>query len=84
MANKAHVDVHRLSTDKEQEWILARKGISLLINNNYEESQALFLEYPNSLVMYAGYSFTIFMVISIVKLINVYLISVTLGCFNEF
>lgn len=67
MANTDHVDVNGLSSDKsaakEQEWILARKGISLLINNNYEESQALFLQYPNSLVMYAGYSFTIFMVV---------------------
>ncbi|XP_066139860.1 tetratricopeptide repeat protein 39C-like [Euwallacea fornicatus] len=46
---------------KEPEWITARGGINLLVNNNHTESEELFLQYPDSLVMYAGYSFTVFM-----------------------
>lgn len=44
------------------EWILASNGIKLLINNRNAEAEELFLQYPDSLVMFAGYSFTIFMV----------------------
>ncbi|KAJ8957402.1 hypothetical protein NQ318_004882 [Aromia moschata] len=43
------------------EWILASQGIKLIINNNTEEAKKLFLRYPDSLIMFAGYSFAIFM-----------------------
>ncbi|XP_066253168.1 uncharacterized protein [Euwallacea similis] len=46
---------------KEPEWITARGGINLLVNNNHMESEELFMQYPDSLIMYAGYSFTVFM-----------------------
>lgn len=49
---------------EEPEWVLARRGINFLINNNHAESEALFLQFPNSLVMYSGYSFAVFMVSS--------------------
>ncbi|KAJ8986120.1 hypothetical protein NQ317_005590 [Molorchus minor] len=43
------------------EWILASRGIKLILNNNSEEAVQLFLQYPDSLVMFAGYSFAVFM-----------------------
>ncbi|XP_030754327.1 tetratricopeptide repeat protein 39C-like isoform X2 [Sitophilus oryzae] len=46
---------------KKPDWLLAKEGINLIINNNHAEAEALFLQYPNSLVMFAGYSFAVFM-----------------------
>lgn len=43
-------------------WKLARHGINLLINNKQEEAEALFKQYPDSLQMYAGYAFAVFIV----------------------
>lgn len=48
--------------NKVPEWILAKQGINLIINNNSIEAKELFLQYPDSLVMFAGYSFAVFMV----------------------
>ncbi|KAB0793852.1 hypothetical protein PPYR_07532 [Photinus pyralis] len=42
-------------------WKLAREGIQLLINNKASDAEALFKEYPDSIHLYAGYSFAIFM-----------------------
>lgn len=42
-------------------WLLAKKGIRLLINNNVIEAQQLFAKYPDNLLMLAGYSFAVFM-----------------------
>lgn len=56
----------RVGTNVEEEpvpeWILAREGINFIINDNGVEAEKLFLKYPNSLVMYAGYAFTLMMV----------------------
>ncbi|XP_060521786.1 tetratricopeptide repeat protein 39C-like isoform X2 [Cylas formicarius] len=49
------------SKSDEPHWLLARKGINLLLNNNHAEAEALFLKYPDSLTMFAGYSFATFM-----------------------
>ncbi|VEN47481.1 unnamed protein product [Callosobruchus maculatus] len=43
------------------EWALAREGIKLIINNNSADAEKLFLQYPDSLVMYSGYSFAVMM-----------------------
>lgn len=42
-------------------WKLAREGIQLLINNKASDAEALFKEYPDSIHLYAGYSFAIFL-----------------------
>ncbi|XP_076270599.1 tetratricopeptide repeat protein 39C-like isoform X1 [Rhynchophorus ferrugineus] len=47
--------------DTKPEWVMAREGINLIINNNHTDAEHLFLRYPDSLVMYAGYSFAVFM-----------------------
>ncbi|ENN75984.1 tetratricopeptide repeat protein 39C isoform X2 [Dendroctonus ponderosae] len=60
-AQSASLGENTSSDEESPEWILARQGINLLINNGYAESEALFCKFPNSLVMYAGYSFTVFM-----------------------
>lgn len=43
-------------------WKLAKHGINLLINNKQEEAETLFKQYPDSLQMYAGYAFAVFIV----------------------
>ncbi|XP_044758290.1 tetratricopeptide repeat protein 39C-like [Coccinella septempunctata] len=45
----------------ESEWILAKEGLKLLINNRGKEAEELFMKYPESLVMFSGYSFAVFM-----------------------
>lgn len=50
------------------EWITARVGIRMIINDKGTEAEKLFLQYPDSLIMYAGYAFAIMMVSSIVFL----------------
>ncbi|KAL3272441.1 hypothetical protein HHI36_013921 [Cryptolaemus montrouzieri] len=45
----------------EQEWVLAKQGLKLLINNKAKEAEALFLQYPESLIMFSGYSYVVFM-----------------------
>lgn len=50
------------NSDKLPEWIMARNGIKFVINDKGMEAEKLFLQYPNSLVMYAGYAFTLMMV----------------------
>ena len=45
------------------DWVLAKRGIKLLINNNAREAQELFSRYPDNITMCAGYSFAAFMVI---------------------
>ncbi|CAH1116013.1 unnamed protein product [Phaedon cochleariae] len=41
------------------EWILAREGIKLIINNKIDQAEKLFSKYPESIVMLAGHSFAI-------------------------
>lgn len=48
--------------NKVPEWILAKQGINLIINNNTADAKKLFLQYPDSIVMFAGYSIALFMV----------------------
>ncbi|XP_063917509.1 tetratricopeptide repeat protein 39C-like isoform X2 [Zophobas morio] len=43
------------------DWVLAKRGIKLLINNNAREAQELFSRYPDNITMCAGYSFAAFM-----------------------
>ncbi|RZC32640.1 tetratricopeptide repeat protein 39C-like [Asbolus verrucosus] len=43
------------------DWLSAKRGIRMLINNNAKEAQELFCRYPDSLTMFAGYSFATFM-----------------------
>lgn len=50
------------------EWILGREGIKMLINDRGTEAEKLFLQYPKSLVMYAGYAFALMMVSKIIFL----------------
>ncbi|XP_045476540.1 tetratricopeptide repeat protein 39C-like [Harmonia axyridis] len=45
----------------DSEWLLAKDGLKLLINNKGKEAEDLFLKYPESLVMFSGYSFAVFM-----------------------
>lgn len=52
----------RNSSEPIPEWILARDGIKLIINDKGMEAEKLFLQYPNRLVMCAGYAFTLMMV----------------------
>lgn len=50
------------SSKSEADWSLARKGISLLLNNQTEEAETLFTQYPKSFHMKAGRGFMFFMV----------------------
>ncbi|KAK9881285.1 hypothetical protein WA026_015407 [Henosepilachna vigintioctopunctata] len=45
----------------QQDWVLAKQGLNLFINNKGEESEALFLKHSESLIMYSGYSYVVFM-----------------------
>jgi hypothetical protein len=46
------------------DWMLAKRGLKMLINNNAKDAQELFTRYPDSLPMCAGYSFAAFMVVA--------------------
>lgn len=50
------------SEDNIPKWILARKGLQLLINNKEQEAVKLFEKYPDSIHMYAGHATTLFIV----------------------
>lgn len=56
-----------------KEWNIARMGISLLLNNNTEEAEALFNDHPHSFHIKAGRCFVLFMVreCNIIILLNV-------------
>lgn len=56
------MDPEVIVEDDQPQWRLARKGINLLLNNKAKEAEELFLKYPDSIQMYAGYSFAVFMV----------------------
>lgn len=43
------------------DYLLARNGIALLLNNRHSEAEQLFLQHSDSLTMFAGYSITCFM-----------------------
>ncbi|XP_074035957.1 tetratricopeptide repeat protein 39C isoform X1 [Leptinotarsa decemlineata] len=43
------------------EWILAREGIKLIINNKSEEAEKIFLQHPENIVMFSGHSFGLMM-----------------------
>lgn len=51
------------NTDQVPDWVLAKRGIQLLINNKAKEAEELFCSHPDSLVMFSGYSFATFMVV---------------------
>ncbi|KAF5280249.1 hypothetical protein FQA39_LY18072 [Lamprigera yunnana] len=53
--------IRRDDDDETPNWKLARKGIQLLINNKTNAAEALFKTTPESIQLYAGYSFTVFM-----------------------
>ncbi|CAG9773744.1 unnamed protein product [Ceutorhynchus assimilis] len=53
--------ISKEDASKGPEWVLARQGIKLLINNEHAEAEAFFLKHPDSLLMYAGYSYVLFM-----------------------
>lgn len=50
------------SEDDIPKWMLARKGLQLLINNREQEAVELFEKYPDSIHMYAGHATTLFIV----------------------
>lgn len=50
------------SSNSESDWCIARKGISLLLNNKIEEAETLFTQHPRSFQIKAGRSFVLFMV----------------------
>ncbi|XP_044253015.1 tetratricopeptide repeat protein 39C-like isoform X2 [Tribolium madens] len=54
-------NVPEKNEDNVPDWVLAKRGINYLINNNAKEAQELFSSFPESLPMCAGYSFAAFM-----------------------
>lgn len=46
----------------EEDWLLARRGIQLVLNNRYVEAQQLFEDRKTSIPMAAGHCFVVFMV----------------------
>lgn len=52
----------------EDDWILARRGIQLVLNNKYKEAEALFKNKRDSIQLAAGHSYVVFMVSLIVTL----------------
>lgn len=53
---------------EEEEWVLARRGIQLVLNNQYNEAQQLFTNRQNSIQLAAGHCFVVFMVSHVNKL----------------
>ncbi|XP_014213926.1 tetratricopeptide repeat protein 39C-like [Copidosoma floridanum] len=49
------------SSKPEADWSVARKGISLLLNNKTEEAETLFTQHPRSFHIKAGQGFVLFM-----------------------
>ncbi|XP_071444935.1 tetratricopeptide repeat protein 39C-like [Hetaerina americana] len=49
------------ATEEENDWILAKKGIKLLLNNKIEEAEGLFSTHKDNIQMAAGYCFVTFM-----------------------
>ena len=49
--------------DSIDEWILARRGIQLVLNNKYTEAQSLFVNRSDSVQLAASHCFVVFMVI---------------------
>ncbi|KAG8251219.1 Tetratricopeptide repeat protein 39C [Homalodisca vitripennis] len=47
---------------EEEEWVLARRGITLVLNNQYDEAQKLFTDRKDSIQLAAGHCFIVFMV----------------------
>ncbi|XP_073997165.1 tetratricopeptide repeat protein 39C-like [Rhodnius prolixus] len=45
----------------EDDWILARRGIQLVLNNKYKEAEALFKNKRDSIQLAAGHSYVVFM-----------------------
>ncbi|KAK9508629.1 hypothetical protein O3M35_006148 [Rhynocoris fuscipes] len=45
----------------EDDWILARRGIQLVLNNKYSEAEALFKNKGDSIQLAAGHSYVVFM-----------------------
>lgn len=48
---------------EEEEWMLARRGIQLVLNNQYNEAEKLFADRKDSIQLAAGHCFVVFMVI---------------------
>ncbi|XP_049816971.1 tetratricopeptide repeat protein 39C-like isoform X4 [Aethina tumida] len=44
-----------------EEWKLAAEGVNLLINNDAQRAENLFLQFPDSIVMRCGYCYLVFM-----------------------
>ncbi|CAH1984673.1 unnamed protein product [Acanthoscelides obtectus] len=61
MACATNTRRNEVKNDTLPHWALAREGIKLIINNNCAEAEQLFLEHPDSLAMYSGYSFAVMM-----------------------
>lgn len=47
---------------EEEEWVLARRGIQLVLNNQYNEAEKLFADRKDSIQLAAGHCFVVFMV----------------------
>lgn len=48
--------------DSIEDWILARRGIQLVLNNKYAEAQSLFVNRTDSIQLSASHCFVVFMV----------------------
>ncbi|KAG8232492.1 hypothetical protein J437_LFUL011261 [Ladona fulva] len=49
------------TTDEENDWLLAKQGIKLLLNNKIDEAEQLFTMHKDNVQMAAGYCFVTFM-----------------------
>lgn len=69
------------SSHSEQDWNIARKGISLLLNNETGEAELLFTGHPHSFRVKAGHCFVLFMVREYFQ--NFWTLDVIDSCFTE-
>lgn len=44
------------------QWKLAKQGLQLILNNKFSEGEAVLKNDPNSIHLFAGYTFAVFMV----------------------
>lgn len=54
--------------NKESPWMIARRGIKLLLNDKNKEAEVLFITSPPGIQITAGICFVTFMVLNILSL----------------
>jgi hypothetical protein len=50
------------ASSEEPEWVLARRGIQMVLNNQYKDAEKLFANRKDSIQLAAGHCFVVFMV----------------------